>query len=454
MMDGGKKLWLTAFFVGCLLCSGCSDSEENNDHEIEDVGTDAAVDTDPDASDEDINGGDAADDVSGGVDAQADAGGDTGPSEFSEWESEQGYTVTGAADDRAEVVIASDDSAFGDKPGGGAPILWDFGDEVFVRGEADGFNAQLSDGQEIEGSPLYGTESGRANPIYERSGEWLRTDHSQGHYYAVGENPSGAKSGAYFMGVEATGGKTSDPEPFRDGRYYYSFRQIYPFGEDDNSLKTMRGSQRDSQQEGWGGSAAGNINKNNWRYREDNTLIWPPPRDNGYAVPAWSGRPSGDVTQWHLQEMLIDPTGESLEDKIYNVWYLWFSDTGRQEWLPAMESDPDDNEVGRWAPNEYWDDSRGFYHQVGPEPAGYVQPDYYFGEIYVDDSWKRLYLTDSPSWEEAQRVELQRPVSWEDDEIVFAVNRGAFSPEDELYLYWVDNSNQAHRAGWTDTAAQ
>ncbi len=107
----------------------------------------------------------------------------------------------------------------------------------------------------------------------------------------------------------------------------------------------------------------------------------------------------------------------------------------------------------RWAPAEYWDDSRGFYHQVGPEPAGYDQPDYYFGEIYVDDSWRRLYLADAPSWGEVDKVELQRPITWEDGTIEFALNLGALQTHDELYLYWVDNSNQASLAGTLELGA-
>jgi hypothetical protein len=437
-------LWMVSllamFVLGGVGCDGGDDRERHQNR------ADAAGDAGEADTSADVEGDITAGDVGGGGDATSDT--EDGGNAPSPWTAAAGYAISGTDLDRSVIELARTDGGFGDKPGGGPPRVWDFGTEVYVDGQPVNFNAELGDGETVAGSPLYDRVPRRQTPIFETSGANLRFEAARGHYFAPGGSPDGEKAGAYFLGVEATGGKTSSPEPFRDGRYYYSFRHVYPEGTDDNSLKTMRGSQRDSQQDGWYGSAAGNIDKNGWSFKgSDGTLVWPPPRDNGHNVPVWSNPPGGDVSQWHLQEMLIDPTGDTKSGKIFNTWYLWFADTGRNEWQPAMQVDPDGNEVGRWAPNEHWDDTRGFYHQVGPEPAGYKQPDYYFGEVYVDDSWKRLYLGNAPTWSETSQVELQRPIIWEDDRIEFALNVGALHSQAELYLYWVDNANQATFAG-------
>ncbi|TDP75225.1 hypothetical protein [Bradymonas sediminis] len=454
-------MWM-ALCVGALLAgAGCED-ETHQDRADAAISGGADVDSSADVRRDDThqtpsdvtNEVDDSDDTSGdtvgdtATDTLSDTGGASSP-----WTAAEGYEISGAAADRSLIELTRPGGGLGTKPGGGPPRLWDFGTEVYIDGQSSSYNADLEDGafaMEPElASPLYGTyNSARNPPIFKTTGENMRFDASLGYYFAPGGSPDGEKAGAYFMGVQATGGKTSSPEPFRDGRYYYSYRQVFPEGADDNSLKTMRGSQRDSQHHGWSGSAAGNIAKNQWSYTNaDGELVWPPPRENGYMVPVWSSLPSGDIRQWHLQEMLIDPTGDTKPGKIFNTWYLWFADTGRNEWLPAMMKDPDGNEVGRWTPNEYWDETRGFYHQVGPEPAGYDQPDYYFGEVYVDDSWRRLYLADAPTWEETSKVELQRPITWEDERIEFALNLGALHDRSELYLYWVDNANQPTFAG-------
>ncbi|RAL21801.1 hypothetical protein DL240_13190 [Lujinxingia litoralis] len=411
----------------------------------DDVGEDADV-----AAPEDV--GDDADDVDNG--GERDAGesesGDIGD-DAPHWESRQGYEVSGVSEVGGPVVIGVGSAAvrFGEKPGGGPALLWDFGDEVYVRGQAEGFNAALAHGQEVEGSPLYGRESPRANPVYQREGEGLRYPGGPAHYLGpAGGGQGDRKSGAYFMGVAATGGKTGEPTPFRDGRYYYASRVRYPGGQNDNSLKTMRGSQRDSLQEGWGGSAAGNIGKNQWQYSEGGTLVFPPPLENGYRVPVWSSLPEGDLTRWHLEEMFIDPTGDTEPGMIFNQWQYWFADTGRQLWLPAMNLGPGDEELGRYTPTTYWDATRGFYHQVGPEPAGYEQSDYTFGEVYIDDSWRRVVLTDGAEYLASTQVELQRIVSWSDTRIEVVLNPGAFrKQEGPLYLHWIDPSNVAHLAG-------
>lgn len=434
---------LSAVFaiVTCWLVAGCTSSDGAP------VGSDPHI---PDGSaDAPTTDGDGADD--GQVD---DGPSDSGPDEdvspdhdcatppcAANWPAEDGYVITGALAHGQTVTVRSVTVSFGEKPGGGPPLLWDFGTEVFVNGQPDPFNSGLAHLQEISGSPLYGTESPRRNPQFYKTGERLRHDRSAGHYLAV--HGDSDKAGAYFMGVGATNGKTSTPAPFRDNRYYFSMRVVYPDGVDDNSLKTLRGSQRDSQQEGWHGSKAANINKFQMSYHEDNVQIWPPEYQ-----PVWSGKPSGwadGIKTWHLEELFIDPTGSIESGRVWMHTVFYFEAAGRQDYPLAVHPSAGSAHM----PVEYWEADRGFYHQVGPEPAGYDQPDYHFGEVYVDDSFKRVYLADAPQWDDVKAVELQRITQWTDDEIRFVLNLGALSADQPLYLFWVDNLNAAHLAGRT-----
>ena len=197
----------------------------------------------------------------------------------------------------------------------------------------------------------------------------------------------------------------------------------------------------DSQQEGWHGSKAPNINKYEMKYKEDNVQVWPPE-----YKPVWSSPPAGwdaGITDWHLEELLIDPTGTIEQGRVWNHTIYYFKSAGRGHYPMAYHP----SGGSAYMPTKYWDSTRGFYHQVGPEPAGYDQPDYHFGEVYVDDSFRRIYLANGPAWEDVTEVELQRITHWTDDQIRFVLNLGAFSAEQQLYLYWVDNDNEAHLAG-------
>ena len=359
------------------------------------------------------------------------------PRWFGDWTAGDGYQVSGSLQQGSEVVLSSATVSFGEKPGGGPPILWDFGAEAYVHGEVEVFNSRLAHLERVQDTPLYDREA-RGGPHFYAQGATLRHPRSAGHYLA--QSRDSGKAGAYFMGVNATGGKTSMPYPFRDNRYYFSMRVIYPEGIDDNSLKTVRGSQRDSQQHGWYGSRAPNINKYEMKYRENNVQIWPPE-----YKPVWSGRPEGwrdGIRDWHLEELFIDPSGSIEPGRVWHHTTYYFRDAGRREFPMAYHP----SGGSAYMPTEYWESDRGYYHQVGPEPAGYRQPDYHFGEIYIDDSFKRLYLADSPDWDEVSSVELQRPLVWTDNEIRFALNLGAFEQGQMLFLFWVDDNNQAHLA--------
>lgn len=82
---------------------------------------------------------------------------------------------------------------------------------------------------------------------------------------------------------------------------------------------------------------------------------------------------------------------------------------------------------------------------TGPGPY-YV----YYDDIYVDESWHRIVLSDASSWSNASRRELQIPVAWSNGSITFQVNLGDFtaSQASNLYLYVVDGEGNANSSGF------
>ena len=353
--------------------------------------------------------------------------------------SNDSYVVEGKVIHGSEIKVTNLEKRFGIKPGGGPPILWDFGKDVFVNGVKDNFNEQLSHLQNITETPLYGSVSSRRPVKVYSDGSDLRHNFSKGHYFSdSSEEGSSGKAGTYFHGVAATGGKTSRPATFKDDRYYFSMRVKYPDGIDDNSLKTLRGSQRDSQQEGWSGSKAVNIKKFQMGFKQNGERVWP--RE---YTPVWTATPFGwrdGIRDWHLEELFIDPTGTIEPGRVWTHSTFYFKNSGRSELYIAVRP----SEGSGHMPVEYWENDRGFYHQVGPEPAGYKQPDYHFGEVYIDDSFRRVYLADAPTWDNVQKVELQRIKLWNESTIEFVLNLGSFNLDQKLYLYWIDNNNNAY----------
>lgn len=107
--------------------------------------------------------------------------------------------------------------------------------------------------------------------------------------------------------------------------------------------------------------------------------------------------------------------------------------------------DPDDNEDGPQAIDklhfEEWASSgRG-------QRSGYEA---YIDELYIDDSWARVLITDSPVWNERtlQVEAIQIPVQWSDKSITIKVRRGDLPSIASMYLYVFDTNGSYNVNGF------
>ena len=79
----------------------------------------------------------------------------------------------------------------------------------------------------------------------------------------------------------------------------------------------------------------------------------------------------------------------------------------------------------------------------GAQPNSWV----YYDALYVDDSWHRVILCSSSTWNNCSDSEIQIPTSWANNSISFVVNQGSLSGN--LYLYVVDGNNVANSSGYS-----
>lgn len=70
----------------------------------------------------------------------------------------------------------------------------------------------------------------------------------------------------------------------------------------------------------------------------------------------------------------------------------------------------------------------------------------YFDNIYIDDSFHRVYVSDAPVYSDAKLRLIQIPTEWNDTSITVIFNPGSYSPSN-LYLYVVDGNGNANAYG-------
>ncbi|MDY6903915.1 MAG: hypothetical protein SWH61_04440 [Thermodesulfobacteriota bacterium] len=72
----------------------------------------------------------------------------------------------------------------------------------------------------------------------------------------------------------------------------------------------------------------------------------------------------------------------------------------------------------------------------------------YYDDMYVSKTWARIEVSDNAEWSESTYAhkEIQIPVSWSSDEITFRFNQGSFNDSEQLYLYIIDENNNASEA--------
>lgn len=63
-----------------------------------------------------------------------------------------------------------------------------------------------------------------------------------------------------------------------------------------------------------------------------------------------------------------------------------------------------------------------------------------FGEIYMDNTPQRVLVANASDLSKASKIEIQYPVSWQDNKIVVRVNEGVLAKGEQLYVFVVDNT--------------
>jgi hypothetical protein len=74
----------------------------------------------------------------------------------------------------------------------------------------------------------------------------------------------------------------------------------------------------------------------------------------------------------------------------------------------------------------------------------------YFDDVYVDNTFSRVVLTDNQTYSNSNMVEPQIPMSWSDGSITVMVNQGAL-PEGQAFLFVFDAGNNHNPVGFPIT---
>ena len=72
----------------------------------------------------------------------------------------------------------------------------------------------------------------------------------------------------------------------------------------------------------------------------------------------------------------------------------------------------------------------------------------YYDSLYVDDTWHRVVICKSKTWETCHEREIQIPVSWDDKQIEVKLNLGGFDPKSSLFVYIVDKNAAVNDNGF------
>lgn len=72
----------------------------------------------------------------------------------------------------------------------------------------------------------------------------------------------------------------------------------------------------------------------------------------------------------------------------------------------------------------------------------------YYDDIYMDNTFSRIEIGDSSTYENCTHREIQIPTQWSDGAVEFSVNQGAFTDRETVYLYVTDASGEVNAEGF------
>ena len=139
--------------------------------------------------------------------------------------------------------------------------------------------------------------------------------------------------------------------------------------------------------------------------------------------------PAPIETWWHFEIEAQVSSGPGQSDGVSRAWYNGELRVDESDWT-YLHPDDDPNDVWNWI-------MIGQYIQR--PPWEYVVR---YDDVYIDKSWARVVLADSPNWNNSTHRELQIPTSWNSNAISVTVNSGTFQPGQTAYLFVVDPDGQ------------
>lgn len=71
----------------------------------------------------------------------------------------------------------------------------------------------------------------------------------------------------------------------------------------------------------------------------------------------------------------------------------------------------------------------------------------YFDDVYIDNTWTRSEIGDSPVYSQCSHKEIQIPLAWSDGIVTIQVNQGSFGPGDEVYLFVMNQDGVMNPTG-------
>lgn len=249
--------------------------------------------------------------------------------------------------------------------------------------------------------------------------------------------PNGSASWKFRMGVDGRGdaytgprggGTRFDPKP--SGRYLYVFYRIYFNWDGRDAYAKMPNWNLKGFRIWASGTRYPDIYMPGYPGGSDDPtgspLVYAEGTDGG---PLWlSPKEVHGIrkNEWKVEELFLRQS--SAVNAADGLWYM--ASNGRK-------SSSLSNLVTRSSayPDPYTD---LFWHQV--ERTGFTASDnkfFAYDVVYIDDSWARVVVTESSTWNDNAegRLEIQVPVSWSDNRIEVVLRRGVLDSLSGKYLY-------------------
>lgn len=287
-------------------------------------------------------------------------------------------------------------------------------------------------GSKTPAAPRYWAdfESGTGLSSFSLSQSWT----SESPLEHTNVNERRRSTGAIRSDVAAAGGAVPYVENMNSERWYMFVKRYYALdiiadkGPNGFNLKVNRM---------WAGFAADNHNNIyvNWQ------------GDDGWG----SGRAFNEYTsvsggaqwfhnilftpnQWVTDEIVYAASDVGVQNGIFDYFRDGTPAWNDRQWQTRTQS----------LPNAY---NMFFFDQVsngtGPGPLWI-----YYDDIYMDDTWARVMVCDSPFWSRCQKKEIQIPTSWTDNQIEFIVNLGDLDVNTQSgYLYVVTSEGLVNAQG-------